>query len=93
MDIYNQIEMLSLGKVPTVKVDVPIPTPFFPNWVFWVIGGLVILGGVFVYLWLQGDEDNTKNVAEIERLRRENLKQSQMIAQPLSLFGGNKKPT
>jgi hypothetical protein len=93
MDFYNQIEMLSLGKVPTVKIDVPIPTPFFPKWVYWVIGGLVILGGILFFLWLQSDEDNTKNVAEIERLKRENLKQSQMIAQPISLFGGNSNPT
>ena len=26
MDIYNQIEMLTLGKMPSVNVDIPTPT-------------------------------------------------------------------
>jgi hypothetical protein len=84
--------MLSLGKVPTVKIDVPIPTPFFPKWIPWVIGGLVILGGVFLFLWLESRKDNTKNVDEIQQPKQENLEKPQIIAQPISLFGENPNP-
>lgn len=81
MGIYQEFEMLTLGNVPTVKIEVPvsIPTPFFPEWVFWLIGILVVVGGVFIYLWLRGKKENTKNVAEIEWLKQEDLKKSEEL--------------
>lgn len=81
MGIYQEFEMLTLGNVPTVKIEVPvsISTPFFPKWAILLIGILVVVGGVFFYLWFQGNKDKTKNVAEIERLKQEDLKKSEEL--------------
>ena len=84
MNIYHEVEMLTLGSVPSVKIEVPISKPVFPKWGIWVIGGLVVLGGVLLYLWLQSDKDkakdNAKNSAEIERRKQEDAKKAEIIA-------------
>ena len=84
MNIYHEVEMLTLGSVPTVKIEVPIPKPVFPEWGMWVIGGLVVLGCVLLYLWIKSDKDKAKDKAEslseIERLKQEDAKKAEIIA-------------
>ena len=80
MNIYHEVEMLTLGSVPSVKIEVPIPKPVFPEWGIWVIGGLVVLCGVLSYIWIQSDKGKAKSLSEIERLKQEVAKKAEIIA-------------
>ena len=79
MNIYTEIEMLTFGNVPTVKVEVPVPTPVFPKWGIALIIGLAVLGIILFFMWFQRGKKETQNLAEIERLNQEDLRKSEVI--------------
>ena len=79
MAIYNEIEMLTLGYVPTVKVEVPTPTPFFPEWVLWCLGFAVLGLGILGFLYWENQKKAKEQAQQNEKLNKINAQQDQEL--------------
>jgi hypothetical protein len=87
MKIYEEFEMLTFGNVPTAKVEipvsVPIPTPFIPNWIKWLLAGLVVFGVVLLIIHIRAynrsKHEKMVGAKELESLKKSDEQKSRKI--------------
>ena len=83
MNTYNAIDLLTLGHVPTLTVEVPVtvPMPVLPAWAKALLIILSVAAILFFIKWLLSEKKSSKKDPIIRTLESDNQQKAARITE------------